>query len=303
MQRIVTGLLTLSLLLHVGCSIHRPQLRKAKNTLPEDPSLSSLERAELLLAQGDYAAAVIQYRNVIACAEDHWEREEARVGAAKSLIRMHRYAAAMAILGYLPAAPESEYDCRKLAIAGEILLRQRRTEDAETCLELALDACALEAFAPQLGANWNYGQRDVTNGSRQVTPASFQTPTHSDLQDQAQETIPPGAPIVEPIPNMPGSESAGPYGQIAPPMQLGAVPPPSWMPGCCANLGCAYLKSDKPQKAAVMYEFAANLSRQSGDRIAAERAQRICDDLNSVLRQYAPYKPRPVTQRLPPGKY
>jgi hypothetical protein len=68
-------------------------------------------------------------------------------------------------------------------------------------------------------------------------------------------------------------------------------------------LGCAYLKNDKPEKAAVMYEFAANLSQLSGDGRSAERARRVRDDLHAVLRQYAPYKPHPVTQRLPPGKY
>jgi hypothetical protein len=51
-----------------------------------------------------------------------------------------------------------------------------------------------------------------------------------------------------------------------------------------------------------MYWFAANLSRQSNDHMAAERAQRIYDQLASVLRQYAPYKPHAVSQRLPPGK-
>ena len=79
-------------------------------------------------------------------------------------------------------------------------------------------------------------------------------------------------------------------------------PPPPWMPGCCANLGHANLKNDKPEKAAVLYGFAAQLFRVQGDKIAADRAQRMSDDLSAVLRQYAPFKPSPLTQRLPPGK-
>lgn len=299
MQRLVIGLLALIVLLQVGCSIPRP---RARNTLPDDPWLGSLERGQLLLDQGDNSAAAVQFRNIIACTEDHWEREEARIGAAKAMIRMHRLAAAMAALGTLPAAPQTEYDCRKLAIAGEIMLRQRRTEEAETCLELALDACELEAFVPQMDATWSYSRHGGTNGAAPIAQASFQAPADSGQGDQSLEMIPPGAPVVEHTPDMPVPESTGPHGQLVSPMHLGAVPPP-WLPACCANLGCAYLKNDKPEKAAAMYEFASHLSRQSGDHIAAERAQRVCDDLNSVLRQYAPYKPHPITQRFPPGRY
>ena len=80
------------------------------------------------------------------------------------------------------------------------------------------------------------------------------------------------------------------------------IEPPSWLPPCCANLGCAYLKNDKPQKAAVLYSYAAQIYRTLGNQIAADRAQRMGDDLTAVIRQYAPFKPRPWMQGLPPGK-
>ncbi|MDZ7620768.1 MAG: hypothetical protein U1E05_27510, partial [Patescibacteria group bacterium] len=78
---------------------------------------------------------------------------------------------------------------------------------------------------------------------------------------------------------------------------------PSWMPACCANLGMAYLENDKPEQAAILYDFAAHLFRMRGDHVASQRAQRISDDLQAVLRQYAPYKPPPLSRRLPPGKF
>jgi hypothetical protein len=294
-----------------GCARHLPQLRKSPNVLPQDPRLSSLDRAIVLQDQGDHVKAVMEFRNVIDCAESHGEREEARIGAAKSLIRLHRYAAASAVLGTLPAVAESESDCRKMAIAGEILLRQRRTEEAETCLELALDACDLAAFGPpmrphaivsggQCGAT---NQCEATGRSFPVTGASLQSPVDSGDEDGPPELVPPGVRVLEPVPGPLGPELPGSHHRGASPLHGGTPPPPAWLAGCCANLGCAYLKNDKPEKALVMYQFAAHLSRQRGKHIAAERAQRVCDELNAVLRQYAPNKPHPVTQRFRPGMY
>ncbi|MDZ7615681.1 MAG: hypothetical protein U1E05_01680, partial [Patescibacteria group bacterium] len=142
MQRFVY-LLLLAVLLNAGCSTIRPLAGKGAGkdagSLATDPRLSTLNRAELLYAQGQYMDAVIEYRLVIDRAADAWERDQAQVGAAKSLIKLHRMAAAMAALGQLPIEPASETDAHKLALAGEIYLRQRRFKEAEPCLELALD--------------------------------------------------------------------------------------------------------------------------------------------------------------------
>jgi tetratricopeptide (TPR) repeat protein len=78
--------------------------------------------------------------------------------------------------------------------------------------------------------------------------------------------------------------------------------PDSWLPAAIANLGCAYLKNDKPEYAMPMYQFASCLYRRSGNQVLAERSQRMYDDLVSVMRQYAPFKPVPVAKGLAPGR-
>jgi tetratricopeptide (TPR) repeat protein len=78
--------------------------------------------------------------------------------------------------------------------------------------------------------------------------------------------------------------------------------PDSWIPAAVANLGCAYLKNDKPEYAMPMYQFASCLYHRSGNPILAERSQRMYDDLVSVMRQYAPFKPVPVAKGFSPGR-
>ncbi|GEM_PF-6045013 len=297
MQRMVF-LLVLSVLLSSGCSVGSPLLRKPSNAPAADPSLSSIDRAKLLHSQGDYTAAAIEFRKIVDCAEDDWQRGQAQIGVAMSLIKLHRLPAALAALGPLPAEPASETDCHKLAIAGEIYLRQHCPREAETCLELALDAFPLETALAQSAAQDPGGAGAApARASNAVTLASVGPGGSSRPQDQTPEVIPPGVPIAPPPAGTP--ESWTPHPLI--PGDGAVAAWPAWMAGCCANLGCAYLKNDKPEKAAVLYAFAAQQFRIQGDRIAAERAQRVCDDLNAVLRQYAPFKPFPLTERLPPG--
>ncbi len=263
------------------------------------PQLSSLERAELLFSQGDYVAAAMEYRKVVECPADEWQREEARIGAAKSLVELKKFPAAIVALGPLPTAPASSIDARKLAVAGEVYLRENRTKEAESCLELALDACPLEMLLARCTKNGN------PQGADAVIAASFDASPEAQPKSQATEIIPPGTPIRNPSSPKPTtavdalSPSLDPRGA---PMMANAAMVPHWLPGCCANLGYAYLRNDKPEKAAVLYDFAAHLFRLRGDRIAAERAQRLSDDLCAVLRQYAPFKPAPLGQYLPPGK-
>jgi tetratricopeptide (TPR) repeat protein len=304
MLRVMTCL-ALGTLLLAGCSSYRPKLFQGPNSLSRAPRLSDVDRARLLQDQGEHTAATIEFRKALECAADDWERDEARIGAAKSLIAMHRYAPAMTILGPLPVVAESDFDCRKLAIAGEILLRQHRAEEAETCLELALDGCALEAFLPPPSASGDGPY--VPPRTPPVAAADFQAPAVEYLDDHALEVVPPGGAEMLPIP-APAPEArlapavSDPSVQPAPFLPAQAALPPAWLPGCCANLGLAYLKNDKPEKAAVLYGFAAHLSRQRGKHLDAERAQRTHDELEAVLRQYAPYKPHPVSQRFPSGR-
>lgn len=297
MQRFI-HLLLLGVLLTAGCSTVRPLGGRDSGGLAADPSLSTLNRAELLYAQGQYMDAVIEFRLVTDRAGDDWEREQARIGAAKSLIKLHRLPAAMAALGQLPVEPASETDANKLALAGEIYLRQRRFKEAEPCLELALDGGPLEAALAQLGRKSDKGDAKLAEAT--VKQASHRTVEQLPELNAAPELIPPGIVMDGPYGPDPTLPNAMPM-EFAPDGAVGSWP--SWMPACCANLGMAYLENDKPEQAAILYDFAAHLFRARGDHIASERAQRVSDDLQAVLRQYAPYKPPPLSRRLPPGKF
>lgn len=86
--------------------------------------------------------------------------------------------------------------------------------------------------------------------------------------------------------------------------QAGNLPSaPRWIAPAAANLGCACLKNDKPEEAMVMYQFSALMYRASGDTMAAEKSQRMYNDLADVIRLYAPHKPIPVVKGLPAGRF
>ena len=76
----------------------------------------------------------------------------------------------------------------------------------------------------------------------------------------------------------------------------------SWRAPCCANLACSYLKNNKLPKAAIMYKKASLLFKQAGNFIAAKTVARMQNDIELMIRQYAPFKPLPVTPDLPAGK-
>ncbi|MDR1480618.1 MAG: hypothetical protein LBJ00_16950 [Planctomycetaceae bacterium] len=76
----------------------------------------------------------------------------------------------------------------------------------------------------------------------------------------------------------------------------------AWIPAMVINLGCAYLKNDKPEYALVMYQFASHLYQEKGDQILAARSMRMHDDLVTVIRQYEPFKPIPITKGFSSGR-
>ncbi|MDR1964973.1 MAG: hypothetical protein LBQ50_14475 [Planctomycetaceae bacterium] len=231
---------TFTILIGLGCQTNHhwnPLLLKKKKpvSIETKTPLSKLERAILLQKSGDELAAVIAYREVIACSRNRNEIDSAKIGAAECLIRIKKFPAALTVLEPLPLDVATENDMKKLALAGEILLHIGRFKEAETYLELAVGSLDLESLLDQV---------------------------HSDA------TL-----------------------ELAP-----------WIPAATANLGCAYLKNDKPEYAMMMYQFASCLYYRCGNQIFAERSQRIYDDLVSVMRQYAPFKPVPVAKGFPPGR-
>jgi tetratricopeptide (TPR) repeat protein len=83
---------------------------------------------------------------------------------------------------------------------------------------------------------------------------------------------------------------------------VGDIEMESWIPAMVVNLGCAYLKNDKPEHALVMYQFASYLYQQNGNHILAARSMRMYDDLVSVIRQYEPFKPLPIAKGFSSGR-
>lgn len=59
-----------------------------------------------------------------------------------------------------------------------------------------------------------------------------------------------------------------------------------WSAPACANLGCCYLHNGDPDKAAVLYQRAADLFTRQRDPESAAQAQRMADDLYAVIEQY-----------------
>ncbi|MDO4584937.1 MAG: tetratricopeptide repeat protein [Planctomycetia bacterium] len=78
---------------------------------------------------------------------------------------------------------------------------------------------------------------------------------------------------------------------------------PKWMAPAAANLGCACLKNDKPEEAMVMYQFSALIYRASGNSMAADKSQKMYNDLADVIRLYAPHKPIPVVKGTHAGRF
>lgn len=80
-------------------------------------------------------------------------------------------------------------------------------------------------------------------------------------------------------------------------MEKTSVYTSSWMAGCCGNLGYAYLKNAKPNKAVILYRQTAKLYTQQGNSLAAHKARLMADDLKAIIQQYTP-KTVPLTDEL-----
>ncbi len=62
----------------------------------------------------------------------------------------------------------------------------------------------------------------------------------------------------------------------------------SWEAACCGNLGHAYLKNEKLEKAVVLYRHAGELFALQGQSISAGKAKKMADDLGTLIRSYSP---------------
>ncbi len=116
-----------------GCATIEP--------VPVKPvELTPVQKADKLFKQGRWQDAFISYSEILKNCEDVKLYRELQVKVASSLYRMQKYPAALAALSPMPEMPASLNDCKKMAMAAQILMAMKaKTEYVESLWEVALD--------------------------------------------------------------------------------------------------------------------------------------------------------------------
>ncbi len=108
-------------------------------TLPRGMSDAiALEKA------GQMEEALISYRTIAADSADETSAQEASLGAARCLIAMGNYPAALALLEPMPEEPTTDWDRRRLALGAEAMARLGVWAHAESLAEVALSGLGLD---------------------------------------------------------------------------------------------------------------------------------------------------------------
>jgi tetratricopeptide (TPR) repeat protein len=147
MKRIFLTLFLVGMLSAMGCHslpergavktfLYFGKRKPVVDTAPAE--LCRLDRARLLQRKKNYYEAIICYREILDTSKDRCESDMAKIGLGQCLIATAKYAAALKALEPLPLEVHSDLDAQKLAVAGEVLLCQRRWEEAETHLARAV---------------------------------------------------------------------------------------------------------------------------------------------------------------------
>jgi len=123
-----------------------------QTSLAEEMITGDRGRAWSLYGRGQYPEAVIEFRKVMAYGRTVEEREDGRFGLAKCLIRMEMFAQAVDTLGPFSTSPQTDATRRRMALAGQAMLLDGRTGDAETLLEIALTDRDAPDVPPWMGA-------------------------------------------------------------------------------------------------------------------------------------------------------
>ncbi len=103
--------------------------------------------ARSLMDRGNYVEAVVEFRKLMDYAPDEAVRRRARLGLARCLMKMENHTGALKVLRPYPADPQTDYERRRLALAGEAFLRDGRPREAEILLEISLDGAGREEGA------------------------------------------------------------------------------------------------------------------------------------------------------------
>jgi len=107
-------------------------------TIAAELFAANLDKAQQMMLQGKYPEAIAEFRKLMDYGETSLTREEARMGLARCFMKIENFAGALKTLRPFPQEPKTENDRHRLALAGEVLLRDDRPEEAETLLEIAM---------------------------------------------------------------------------------------------------------------------------------------------------------------------
>lgn len=107
-----------------------------------------LKSAAGLETAGKYIQAVAAYKEVMANSKSEKEKDTAQLGAVRCLIAMRRYDAALTTLGDFTDQIGTPQNRLRLAMAGEVLLRMKNPEGAESAFEMALSKMHLAKADP-----------------------------------------------------------------------------------------------------------------------------------------------------------
>jgi tetratricopeptide (TPR) repeat protein len=134
----------MALFLLPGCVTPAPEAIEEESIVIDFKEPSTLkpgvtEASALQLERsGRYLDALKQYSQLADTAIGRMANHRAMCGKARCLSHMGEHKLAISALAPLPLEPRKPYECEKLALAGELLLRMNKYEEAESTLEVAI---------------------------------------------------------------------------------------------------------------------------------------------------------------------
>ena len=139
--KLKTAALVLATAMFTGCTSVNSNYKGNDKTIVEELNLQkvTLGQCRKLEQSHNYSEAMKRYVELLS--QNRGDRmlfEEGTLGKARAFLGMKKYTYALNAISPLPETAKKDYDRRKLALAGEIMLANSMFESAEPVLELAL---------------------------------------------------------------------------------------------------------------------------------------------------------------------